>query len=47
MVRPPLAGCIFEWKNTLVVNDAVRALPQLVRQAGAIFGNAAKRLVAT
>src|SRR6266513_280484 len=44
--RRALAGCIFESKNTLAVNDAVRALPQLVRQAGAIFGNTAKRLVA-
>jgi hypothetical protein len=40
------AGCIFESKNTLAVNDAVRALPQSMRQAGAIFGNAAKYLVA-
>jgi hypothetical protein len=37
---------MFESKNILAVNDAVRALPQLVRQAGAIFGNAAKRLIA-
>jgi hypothetical protein len=32
-------------KNTLAVNDAVRALPQLVSEAGAIFGNAAIRSV--
>jgi hypothetical protein len=38
---------MLESKNILAINDAVRALPQLVRQAGAIFGNAAKRLVAT
>jgi hypothetical protein len=33
-------------KNTFAVNDAVRALPQLLRQAHAIFSNAAKRLIA-
>jgi hypothetical protein len=38
---------MLESKNILAVNDPVRALPQLVRQAGAIFGNAAKRLIAT
>jgi hypothetical protein len=42
-----LAARIFESKNTLGVNDAICALTQLVREARAIFGNAAKRLVAT
>src|SRR5262249_58456306 len=44
--RWALAGCIVESKNTLAVNDAVCALTQLLRQTGAIFGDAAKRLVA-
>src|SRR5262245_1289525 len=49
MVRPPSSA---RWLHLRVeehpcLNDAVRTLPQLVRQASAIFRNAAKRLVAT
>src|SRR6516162_3586726 len=45
--RWAIAGWIFESKNTLAGDDPIRALPQLVRQAGTIFGNATKSFVST